>query len=366
MISVAEIEARLRDRVEALARELLPNARREGPYLKIGSIDGEPGQSMVIYLQGAKQGRWSDFAGSGGDAAGDMLDLIAATKGLHEKRDAVAWAKDWLGIVDAWSPRDAVRPSAAEMARRAADARARAEARAADDARDKAAKIRGAKALFLNAAAVPVKDTPAEWYLRGRGLLPDAGGAWPGALRYHPEVWNREAGVKIPAMLAAIYLANGEQVATHRTFLQNCPRRGWTKIDSPNAKMVLGPMWGGFVPVSKGASGKSMRHIAAGEPVYMAEGIEDCLTIRMVKPEARVIAAISLGNMAAVVLPEAARELIIVADRDDNVKAVDTLERAIATQQARGMTVKLVMPPRGVKDLNEWLVRSRAGAGAAA
>lgn len=351
MISVADIEDRLRAQCEDLVRHILPAARKEGPYLKVGSIYGEAGSSLVIYTQGHRRGRWTDFAA---DTYGDMLDLIGAVMNLTEKRAAVAFAKQWLGIVDNWSPADAVRPSPAEMERRAAEARARAEAQQKAEAETRAAKIRGAVALYLRGGP-SIKGTPAEYYLQGRGLSHAGLSDWPRVLRYSAEIWNREQQLKIPAMLAAVYLADGTHIATHRTYLQNCPQRGWTKIDSANAKMVLGPSWGGFIPINKGASGKSMRAMPEGEPVYMAEGIEDCLVIRALKPEARIIAGINLGNMGAIVLPAQARNLIIVADRDDMQAEVDKLERVIAQQQARGLNVSIVMPPKGVKDMNDWL-----------
>lgn len=348
MLSVAEIEQRLRDQVQALALQLLPNARRDGNYLKVGSIQGEPGGSLVVHLNGTNQGLWSDYAGID---RGDMLDLIEATQGLADKGAAVAWAKEFLGLADEWTG-PARQLSADEKAARAEEARVRLEARQAKDAEERAAKIRRAKGLFLS--ATPIAGSPAEHYLRGRLLDYAPLPAWPGALRFHPEVWNKEHRVKVPAMVAAIYLADGTQVATHRTYLQEVRGR-WTKLDSPNAKMVLGPMWGGFVPINKGSSRKPMRDMIAGEPVFVTEGIEDAIVVRMKRPEARIVSAISLGNMGGIVLPEAAKVLRLVCDRDEKLAAQEALERSIAAQQARGLTVELVMPPAGIKDMNDWL-----------
>lgn len=351
MITVAEIEAKLRDRVEELTRQLLPNCQRDGQLLRIGSIDGEQGQSMVINLSGELKGHWKDFAA--GDA-GDMLDLIQACARLPEKRDAVVWAKQWLGIEDSWQP-GYRGPTPEERQRQAEAARERAEREQAAAAREREAKMRGARALYLR--GVPIAGTPAEHYLRNRALTPgDGEGAlWPGVLRYCPEVYCREVRVKVPAMLAAAYLADGTHAATHRTFLQLDDRRGWCKLDVTTPKKVLGAIGGAFIPVNKGASGKSMRAMPEGEAVYVTEGIEDALVIRMKKPEARIIAAYSLDNIGAVVLPPAARRLVVVADRDENPREQDKLERAIARQQARGLKVEIVMPPVGVKDFNDWL-----------
>lgn len=362
MISVQEIEQRLRENAESIGRELLSGAHKDGAFLKAGSVMGEAGDSLALYLQGPKAGTWRDYAGTD---HGDMLDLIQATQGL-DKGGAVAWAKDRLGIVDAWTPK-AARPDAAAMARKAEELAAMQRQRAEAEATDKAARIRGAKSLYLKAASRPIAGTPVEAYLNGRAI--DLGGApaWPGCLRFHPEVWQADERVKMPAMLAPIYLANGDMVAVHRTYMQACKRRGWTKIDdAKKAKKVLGAMWGGFVPINKGASGKSMRHMPQGEPVYVTEGIEDALVVRMVRPDLRIVAAVSLGNMGAIVLPEAARKIVIVADRDEKPKAQEALERSIAQQQARGLDVRMVFPPVGCKDMNDWLRAGMNASGVAA
>ncbi len=357
MISVGEIEQRLRDRAEELGRQLLPNARREGHYLKVGSIDGEEGGSLVIEIGGAKQGTWRDYAGT---EYGDMLDLIQAAQRLGGKGEAVAWAKGFLGLADDWSPKTQ-RPDPAELARRAEDARARAATRAARDADERAAKMRGARALFLNDKSGPVAGSAAEAYLQGRGLSAAPLGAWPGALRCNAEVYFKPERVKVPALMGAVYLADGTHVATHRVFLQRDPAGLWTKIAHPNAKMVLGPMGGGFIPINKGASGRAMGKMPEGEPIYVAEGIEKCLAIRMKRPAARIVCSVSLGNIGAIVFPPAAKRLVIVADRDEHPKAQDALERAIAAQQARGLKVELVVPPAPFKDIDEWMLAEAPG-----
>lgn len=363
LLSVSEIEQRLRDNAESIGRELLAGAHKEGAYLKAGSVMGEPGESLVLQLQGARQGTWRDYA-SGNDG-GDMLDLIQATQGL-DKGGAVAWAKERLGIVDPWTPKAKADPEA--MARKAEELAEMQRKREAAAANERAVRIRRARGLYHSGR--DIAGTPAEAYLCGRAIdkVQVAGHdapSWPGCLKFHAEVWNKDERCKIPAMLAPIYLANGELVAVHRTYLQIDRQRGWTKIPGKNAKKVLGKMWGGFVPINKGASGKPMSRMPEDEPVYVTEGIEDALVVRMVKPELRVVAAVNLPNIGAIILPEAAKRIVIVADRDDNPKAQDALERSIAQQQARGMDVRLVMPPAPFKDVNDWL-RGSAAAGVAA
>lgn len=361
LVTVSEIADRLNGQAGDLAPQLLPNGRYgdgRRTWTASGIADSGRSHSLVVQLIGARQGQWKDFGNCAADEErGDMIDLLRHCRFGGDKGAAIAAAKAMLGIHDDYTPaRERISP--AELARlqatRAEASRQRAEARSEAEAKDRAAKIKGAKALFHAGAARPIAGTPAEAYLTGRGIGPGASGKWPGSLRFHPEVWNSEIRVKTPALLAMIVTPQGEHVGTHRIWLQPCSRRGWTKLDVVNAKKVLGTFWGGFIPMNKGSSGKSMRDMAADEPVYEAEGPEDCLLIREKLPTARIICAISLGNLGAIVFPAQAKRLVVVGDRDNKPGEVDKLERAIAAQQARGMEVSLVLPPPGFKDVNDW------------
>lgn len=362
LISVAEIAERINAEAATLAAELLPNGTRsQNKWMCSGIADHGGSESMWVNLSGPKIGQWFDAGNCAADEQkGDMIDLLRLKVCGGDKGRAVAEAKRRLGIVDSWSPKDASTPSPAEREAAASAARSRLEARQAEDAREKAARIRGAKALYFHDQARPIAGTPAEAYLLGRGLTWGQAGRWPRTLKFHPDVWCAQAGVKVPAMLAQILLPNGDQIGTHRTFLMACPNRGWTKLDVPKPKKFLGLFWGGFIPINRGAGEKAMSAMAE-EPLYLAEGIEKCLAVRMKKPEARIASSASLGNMGALALPPPLaggppRQLVIVADRDDKPDAQATLERVIAQQQARGVVVSIVMPPAPFKDIDEWML----------
>jgi hypothetical protein len=354
-ISVREIELQARARCEALTRECLPNAIKDGAYLKVGSIGGERGSSLVVNLQGANRGMWRDWSAN---TAGDMVVLVEQTKFGGDRGQAVQWLKSWLGLDDLDPGRLAtVRAEAASVD----------DDLAAEAAREAEAKKKGARSLWLKGVA-DIAETPAARYLEGRGIDVEPLVRWPGALRFHDEVWNRDAGIKLPAMLAAMTLPDGSHVATHRTFLGREPgTRRWVKADAADlgvprgqAKKVIGKSGGAFVPIRKGASKLSMSRIRAPEAVYVTEGIEDALTVAMAAPLVRVIAAYSLGNLGAIAFPPILETIVIVADRDDHVREQEALERAIARQQARGHRVRLAMPPPGFKDMNAALVGQRA------
>jgi twinkle protein len=95
-MNVGEISQRLASQAEDVCQLLLPNGERKGPEWKVGSKDGEAGQSLSVRLTGNKAGVWADFQSGEG---GDLIDLWCATKGLS-LAEAVTEAKDYLGIRD--------------------------------------------------------------------------------------------------------------------------------------------------------------------------------------------------------------------------------------------------------------------------
>ena len=354
-ISVREIELQARQQAESIGRECLPGAIKDGHYLKAGSIGGERGSSLVLNLAGANRGMWRDW--SNGDQ-GDMTVLVEQAMFGGDRGQAVQWLKSRLGLDDLDPER---------LKRVRAQAARQDEALEQAAAREAEAKKRGARALWLNAPDT-IEGTPAARYLEARGISGARLGHWPGALRYHAEVWNRDAGVKLPCMVSQMILPSGEHVATHRTWLGRDARtRLWVKADGADlgvprgsAKKVLGKSRGAFVPLRKGASRQTMGRMRRPETLYVTEGIEDALTVAMCKPDARVIAAYSLGNLGSIEFPGAIETIVLVADRDDGAREMEPLERANAKQQARGHRVQLVLPPVGFKDVNAWLLAGEA------
>lgn len=94
MSDITEIKRRLNDRAQSVAEHLLPRGRKDGQEWRVGSLDGEPGQSLGVHLTGMKAGRWCEFNGG---QSGDLLDLWRAVKGL-ELPQALDEARAWLGI----------------------------------------------------------------------------------------------------------------------------------------------------------------------------------------------------------------------------------------------------------------------------
>ncbi len=319
--------------------------------------------SFVVWVDGTKAGRWNDYASG---QHGDLLDLIALNLGCDLKT-AFREARQFLGL-QADSPEDVARRKAA--AERAQQQRAEAERQARGD-REK--KRRRAHALWLSGQE-RIAGTPVDAYLRDtRGIDLRQLGHQPRALRYHPEVYfsqvDPETGEvfegKGPAMLALITDMAGKAMACHRTWLSIGLDGRWGKAPLPKPKMVLGEYKGGSIRLwrgigPRGGRGKPLSEVEAGARVYLTEGIEDGLSVAMLLPQARIMAAISNSNFANVELPAAVTELVIVADQDADPDVRAVTDRAVQVHARAGRTVRIWRNRHGGKDINDALRQRRA------
>ncbi len=366
--SIDQIKDMLLARIDQVVHHYAPPApgsyTLHGQYFTLnpGRADNSVG-SFVVYMTGAKASRWCDFAMSGREGRGDILDLIALNLGCSLK-DALAEARQFLGL-DYLSPEDTRRHrEAAERAKRL-----RADAAAKD--REKAEKRRAMAArLWLEGREIP--GTPAEAYLRDtRGIRLTDLPRTPHALHFHPNCFYKhidpETGEVIegrfPAMLAIACDRAGKIVACHRTYL-DLYDGAWRKARVPEQKKVLGNYKGAAIRLWSGMGprgGKQrLSELKPGAHVYVAEGIEDALSAAVVLPEAVILAAISLSNMAGLWLPETVSDVTLIADRDPGEQAQNALQAAIAAHATAGRRVRVWQNSQGGKDLNDAL-RARNG-----
>lgn len=94
MSDITEISRLLSSRAQSVAEYLLPRGRKEGQEWRVGSVDGEPGQSLGVHLAGSKAGVWAEF--NSGEA-GDLLDLWQQARRVSLSQ-ALSEAREWLGI----------------------------------------------------------------------------------------------------------------------------------------------------------------------------------------------------------------------------------------------------------------------------
>lgn len=370
-VSIEKIKGRLLDQLDTVLDHYAPpcagSFRKGGRYFTLnpGRADRQVG-SFCVTLSGPDAGRWVDFATH--PRGGDVLDLIGLSLGLSPV-DTIREARAFLGL-DTESPELC---RAREVAAEKAKARREAEALA-----EKARVIKrrkAAQALWLSAQE-RIAGTPVEHYLRGRGIDLAALGWQPRAIRYHPEclyfreeeVVDPESGeitmrrlppLKLPAMVTAI-TRGSEHVGTHRTYLGIDPATGrWAKARVPDAKKVLGEMRGGSIRLGNGTGPRGGRGCAlsacpAGTRVYVAEGIETALSVLMLRPAVRMLAAVSLGNMGEIELPANVAEVVLMPDGDEGCQAQAAFARAVERHATRGRLVR-VLPPETGMDFNDRL-----------
>ena len=193
---------------------------------------------------------------------------------------------------------------------------------------------RTAAALRLWRSALPASGTPAEIYLRSRGIAL----AVPTSLRFHPHL-KHSGGGAWPGMVAVVTRGNdGQPQAIHRTYLS---RDGAGKALVSPQKMMLGPCRGGAVRLGT-TIGKLM----------VGEGIETCLAA-MQASGLPAWAALSTSGLRTLELPTDIDEVIVLADGDDpgEAAALDAARR----WKHEGRTVRIARPPSGM-DFNDVLL----------
>lgn len=339
-----EVARMLAAQMPTLVAELLPAARRHGREAVIGSTAGEPGRSLSICLEGPRAGVWADFSGG---LKGDALDLVAAVLGL-DKAGAWRWGLRRLGYTP---PGEAAGPGAP----RPPPPPPRPSETPAAVLADAERRQRQARAIFAEAQPL-TPDCPAARYFAGRGLdLAELGRA-PRALRFHPALWCSEAGTALPALVGAIMSLGGAMQGVHRVWLAPGASSGrWCKAELKDPKKALGSVTGGCIPIWRGTAGTPLRDAPEGSAVALCEGIEDALAVALLAPELRVLAVVSLANMASVALPASIAAVTICADNDaPGSRAALDLQRVVDAHAAAGRDVRIARSPMG-KDFADAL-----------
>lgn len=312
----AELSRRLARDAEAVCRHYLPNGRRQGQYWTVGDARNTPGRSMFVRLKGPEAGpgaagRWTDAATA---EHGDLLDVIRESCGLTAFGDVAQEARRFLSLPQV----ESVRPNNP------------APVRAAIGSPEAARR--------LIAMAQPIRRTPVETYLAGRGIAPvhDAG-----ALRYHPRCYYRpDDGAPAqprPAMIASVTDLQGRITGAHRTWLAP-DGSGKAAVTTPRRAM------GNLL-------GHAVRFGAAKDVLAVGEGIETMLSLRAAWPGMPMAAALSAGHLGAVEIPRTLRRLYIACDAD---AAGDKAATALtARAAAAGIAVRVLLPQGG--DFNDDL-----------
>ena len=365
-ISVADLATRLTGELEAVIGALAIVGKRVGGSFVGACPWNHPGKKaepkLYIRLKN-KRGSWIDFrSGDKGDAL--WLVAMTLTGGRRDRAalgEAVAGAKkrDGIGAADFYADKWAAQLKA-EKARLA-----QAEA----DAAKQLEKDRGiAQSWWLKGRPLAPGQIGYR-YLQARGIDFARLGRVPRAIRYQDDVPYYAGGKPIwtgPCLLTAMTLPDGKFGAVHRTWLDPVnigekadiginpdtgkpykPRKMW-----PETATCVMRLWRGS---SQLAEREAVKH-GLIEDVVVCEGVEDGLSLAMIAPERRVVAAGSLAGLLLMEPPACADAITIAADNDWGKPQAQAQLDAACQRFADefGLTVKIARSPVG-KDFNDLL-----------
>lgn len=248
-----------------------------------------------------------------------------------------------------------------KAARVKALADAKARERAQKEAQEAYEQDTTAAALAIWNASIGIGGTPAESYLRSRGL-----GA-PGVmlepvLRFHPGLPYPGMTGKFPAMVCRVDDVAGEFTGVWRVFLRP---DGSGKLDCAAPKLGLGPAAGGAVRLG-----------GIGPKLGIAEGVETALGAWLLTGRKYPVwASLSTAGMIRFELPPDAKQLVIYPDGDrpmrrngdEYVSAVPAGRKAAQALLARmkqdGARCTLAAEPPAKRDyLDLWNAQTREAA----
>lgn len=193
--------------------------------------------------------------------------------------------------------------------------------------------------------AKPIRGTPAETYLRGRGITALYETA---SLRFHPSCYYRpdkhSPTETRPALIAAVTDLDETITGAHRTWLDpngfSEATLGKAPIDTPRRAM------GNLL-------GHAVRFGIAQDIMAAGEGIETMQSLKLVLPNMPMAAALSAAHLAAILFPDTLRRLYIACD--DDPAGTSAMESLVDRASAVGIEAIPLSPLLG--DFNEDLRR---------
>ena len=348
-----DIKQELIRRIDSLVRELAPGGNVNGAYYmpRNPTRNDRKAGSFWIRVRGTGIGAWRDE--SSGEQ-GDVISFVNYCLAHRDMKDTRQWCLQWIGWSHGRAP--AMSPER-KAALKAADDRHKAF-QADRVANETEAKGRQAMAWWLKADK-KIIDTPVDAYLRSRGINVADLKQSPGAIRYlrkHDHFAVDGLVTSWPVMLTAMVDPSGRVRAVHRTYLN---RDGTGKAPVTPNKKIWPRFQGCMIRLAKGAGNLTPEKAGTDHraPLLVTEGIEDGLTFALAKPDLRIWAAATLGNLAHVPPLACVSRLLIAADNDDqSPQAQQLFEKCLVQLRSNFSDVRVIRAFVG-KDANELLNR---------
>lgn len=194
-----------------------------------------------------------------------------------------------------------------------------------------------AEARAIWAAAIAITGTPAEAYLRRRGITMEL----PPCLRFS-RICYGSRGPLHPALICAIEGKAGDLIGIQRTYLTD----GGSKAAFEKVKLSLGHIRGGAIHIGP-----------ASASMLVTEGLEDGLTLAQALGRSVWVAA-GTSMLPAISFPSLVRAIVIGADGDAPGEVA--AQKAAEAFAARGRAVRIMRPTPPYKDFNAELMGTRS------
>ncbi|GAA5049721.1 hypothetical protein GCM10023208_08130 [Erythrobacter westpacificensis] len=196
---------------------------------------------------------------------------------------------------------------------------------------------RSDEALAIWRAAGSVDGTPAETYLRWRGITIEP----PPSLRFAVLPYGK-SGPDLPCLVCCVSSPEGPLQGIQRVYLAP---NGRGKADVPKAKLSLGPVGGGAIRLAP---------LDGGELVAVA-GPEEGLTLLqcLSRPVWAVTGDVMLPKLR---FPAEVQQVAIGGDNDASGRSA--VAKAASAFAQRGLTVRTFFPREGHKDFNSELMEA--------
>jgi hypothetical protein len=193
--------------------------------------------------------------------------------------------------------------------------------------------------------ARPIVSTPAEAYLKGRGISLVPG---PEILRFHPDADHPKLKQKFPALIAKVI---GASEASFQVTYLAPESKVKAAVDKADQRRTLGANKFGVVGLAE---------VEAGASLLVGEGLETVLTA-MEASSLPGVAILGIGGLANIEFSPDVVEIVVLGENDDaSRKAID---KAAPSLVEKGIRVRVAQPPQGFTDLNDLANPNKEGGG---
>ncbi len=216
----------------------------------------------------------------------------------------------------------------------------------AEDEADRLRAIERARVVWEKARPAP--GTPAEVYLRSRGIIMPI----PHTIRFAmTPAWyddeSGECGPDLPALIGAVVDGDDQLIGLQRVFLADGGKR---KAGMKKPKRSLGRVKGGALRFNSDAD-------SFGDELIVTEGPEDGLSLAQ-ELDREVWVTLGTGLMPHIDYPPRIVTIIIAGQNDAPGRAA--VEKAEEELIERGYATRTMWPAEGYKDWNDQLRGMRA------